>query len=84
MRDPFENSGRRRGPRFIEIDAWVDSSLYRAGKIVAAWAESFSLFMRRFRVTGWKRGIVEVLGDALTLGAGGAVVMLTLALPAFE
>jgi len=84
LRDPFENSGRRRGPRFIEIDAWVDSSLYRAGKIVAAWAESFSLFMRRFRVTGWKRGIVEVLGDALTLGAGGAVVMLTLALPAFE
>jgi penicillin-binding protein 1A len=84
LRDPFENSGRRRGPRFIEIDAWVDSSLYRAGKVVAAWAEAFSLFMRRFRVTGWKRGGVEVLGDALTLGAGGAVVMLMLALPAFE
>ena len=84
MRDPFENSGRRRGPRFIEIDAFVDSSLYRAGKAIGAWAESFSLFMRRFRVTGWKRGVVEVLSDGVTLAAGGAVVMLTLALPAFE
>ncbi|MBN8996517.1 MAG: penicillin-binding protein 1A [Rhizobiales bacterium] len=40
--------------------------------------------MRRFRVTGWKRGIFEVLGDAVTLGAGGSVILLALALPAFE
>ncbi len=84
MRDPFENSGRRRGPRFIEIDAWVDSALYRAGKFIGGKVEAFSLFMRRFRVTGWKRGVAEVLSDGLTLAAGGALVMLTLALPAFE
>ena len=40
--------------------------------------------MRRFRVTGFKRAVVEILGDGLTLGTGGAVLMLALALPAFE
>ncbi|MBN9023357.1 MAG: PBP1A family penicillin-binding protein [Rhizobiales bacterium] len=40
--------------------------------------------MRRFRVTGFKRGASEVLGDALTLGTGGLVLMMMLALPAWE
>ena len=85
MRDPFQNTRkRRRSIRLIDIDAWIDSSLFRAGRSVAGKFEAFSLFMRRFRVTGWKRGVVEVLGDGLTLGAGGMVLMLALALPAFE
>ncbi|CAN5366659.1 penicillin-binding protein 1A [soil metagenome] len=85
MRDPFQsNRKRKRRLRLIEVDAWIDSSLFKLGRLVALWAEAFSLFMRRFRVTGFTRAVVEVASDAVTLGAGGAVVMLALALPAFE
>jgi len=85
LRDPFENTRRRRrGVRFIEIDAWVDSALFRAGRFIVRRAEGFSNFMRRFRVTGFSRAVFEVLGDGLTLGTGGMLVVLTLGLPAFE
>jgi penicillin-binding protein 1A len=85
VRDPFENQSRRkRTVRLIDIDAWVDSSLFRLGRFIAGRAEAFSLFMRRFRVTGVKRAAAEVAGDALTLGTGGLVLLMMLALPAWE
>jgi penicillin-binding protein 1A len=40
--------------------------------------------MHRFRVTGVTRALVELLSEGLTLGAGGAVVMLAFAIPAFH
>jgi penicillin-binding protein 1A len=40
--------------------------------------------MRRFRVTGIRRGAAEVLSDAVTVGTGGLLVLLALAVPAFE
>ncbi len=85
MRDPFQsNRKRRRGLRLIEVDAWVDSALFRAGRVIAAQFEAVSRFMRRFRVTGIARGAAELAGEGLTLGAGGAVLMLAFALPAFH
>jgi penicillin-binding protein 1A len=85
VRDPFQsNRKRRRGLRLIEIDAWIDSSLFRAGRLIAGRLEAISRFMRRFRVTGVTRALVELLGEGLTLGAGGAVVMLAFAIPAFH
>lgn len=86
MRDPFKgNLKRRRRLRLIEVDAWIDSSLFRAGRFLAVRFEAVSLFMRRkFRATGWWRGAVEVLGDGLTLGTLGSVLALALALPAFD
>ncbi len=85
MRDPFNShKRRRRGPRLIEVDAWIDTSVYRVGRGIANVFESVSIFMRRFRVTGFKRSLVELAGDGLTLGCGGMVVMLALALPAFD
>jgi penicillin-binding protein 1A len=85
MRDPFQSSKRRRrGPRLIEVDAWIDTSVFRAGRAIAAGFEAVSIFMRRFKVTGFKRAAVELASDAMTLGCGGLVLMLTLALPAFD
>ncbi len=85
MRDPFQsNRKRRRGLRLIEVDAWINSALFRAGRVIAGRFEAISRFMRRFRVTGFTRAIVEILGEGLTLGAGGAVVMLAFAIPAFH
>ena len=85
MRDPFQNTRRRRrGVRLIEVDAWINSTVYEVGRFVTGTAESFSIFMRRFRVTGFRRGFFEVLGDAVTIGTGGLLLLLALALPAFE
>ncbi len=52
--------------------------------MVAGRFEAISRFMRRFKVTGFAHAIVEILGEGLTLGAGGAVLMLAFALPAFQ
>src|SRR5690606_1824825 len=86
MDDPFETR-KSRGPRanrFLAADAWVDSSLYNAGFRLAAWWEALTGFFRRFRVSGWRRGVVELLSEGVTLGTAGSVVMLALALPAFD
>jgi penicillin-binding protein 1A len=72
--------GRRFG--FIEIDAAVDSAIYRLGEILLDAFARYELFTRRFRVSGWKKGLVDVLDDAVTFGAVGAVLMLALAQPA--
>ncbi len=85
MRDPFQsNRKRRRGLRLIEVDAWIDSSLFRAGRVIAGRFEAISRFMHRFRVTGIARVLVELAGEGLTLGAGGMVLMLAFAIPAFH
>jgi penicillin-binding protein 1A len=69
---------------FLALDAWIDSSLYEAGhKAGQAW-ESITIFFRRFRVRGFKRGVFEVLSEGFTMGAAGSVVLLALAMPAFE
>lgn len=70
--------------RLIEIDAYIDSALYRVWTALKDGAEALSRFTRRFRMTGWRRAPVEVLGDGLTMGVGAGLVMLTLALPAFD
>ena len=85
MRDPFQSSRkRRRRVRLIEVDAWIDSSLFRAGRTVVRLSVAISLFMRRFRVAGFTRVVFEILGDGLMLAAAGSVLMLALALPAFQ
>ena len=85
VRDPFQsNRKRRRGLRLIEVDAWVNSALFRAGRLIAAQFEAVSRFMRRFRTTGLSRAVVELLGEGLTLGALGSVLMLAFAIPAFH
>lgn len=69
---------------FLELDAWIDSGLY------SLWIETLDVlanivvFFRRFRLTGWRWLLVDILGDILTFGVAGSVLMLALALPAFE
>ncbi|MCI5073526.1 PBP1A family penicillin-binding protein [Oricola sp.] len=68
----------------LEIDAWIDSSLYESRFAAGETWEEIFLFFRRFRVRGVKRVFFELMSEGMTLGAGGAVVMLALALPASE
>ncbi|PZO81667.1 MAG: penicillin-binding protein [Mesorhizobium amorphae] len=68
----------------LALDAWIDSSVYESGFAARDWWERVTIFSRRFRVSGWKRAAVELSSEAFTLGAAGSVVMLVLAMPAFE
>src|SRR5690606_17538902 len=68
----------------LAVDAWLDSTLYEARfKAADAW-ESISIFFRRFKVTGWRRGFFELASEGFTLGTVGSVLMLALAIPAFQ
>ena len=82
---PRKKSPRRpRAGRLLAIDAWINSTLYEAGfRLSEAW-ENLTIFFRRFRLTGWRRALAELASEGVTLGAAGSVVMLALAMPAFE
>ena len=85
--DDTQKPRRRRGPkatRLLAIDAWVDSTLYEAGFRLRDWWEQITIFFRRFRVSGWRRGVVELSSEAFTLGTVGLILLLALAVPAFK
>ena len=73
-----------RGGRLLALDAWIDSSAYAAASAFRdAWT-TVTIFFERFRVKGWRRAGIELASEGFTLGAAGSVVMLGLALPAFQ
>ncbi|WP_438749479.1 transglycosylase domain-containing protein [Pararhizobium sp. O133] len=68
----------------LRIDSWIDSTVWNAGFRLGVWWEDITIFSRRFTVRGWKKVLFEVLGEGMTWGTAGSVLMLALALPAFE
>jgi penicillin-binding protein 1A len=86
MENPFapRKSKAPKAGRLLAIDAWIDSTLYEAGfRLSQAW-ETLTIFCRRFRLTGWRRAVTEAASEGVTMAAAGSVVMLALAMPAFE
>lgn len=81
--EPRKKRGRL-AAGLLAIDAWLDSTLYELRFKTAEFWENATIFFRRFRVKGWRRGIIEVLSEGFTMAAGGSVVMLALAMPAFQ
>ncbi len=79
-----EKRPRRKRHILLRIDSWIDSSLWNAGFRLGELWEDITIFFRRFRARGWKRILFELLGEGLTLGTAGSVVLLMLAMPAFE
>jgi len=91
MEDPYkieddaEKKPRMKKSSFLlEIDAWIDSNMYESRFTAGEIWEEVVIFFRRFRVRGLKRFIFEGLSEGMTLGTGGLIVMLMLALPASE
>ncbi|MBJ6987303.1 MULTISPECIES: PBP1A family penicillin-binding protein [unclassified Devosia] len=86
MQDPFYIKEKKRKPQsgMLAADAWLDSSLYEFWNALGRGYTRFQDFMSRFHVTGVKRFVVEILSDAFSFGAIGAVLMTALALPAFD
>ncbi|MGA1801096.1 transglycosylase domain-containing protein [Rhizobium sp. HT1-10] len=90
MPEPTETEGqplkrpRRKRYLLLRLDSLIDSTVWNAGfRAVEIW-EDITIFFRRFRMTGWKRVFFELAGEGMTLGVAASVVMLTLAMPAFE
>lgn len=73
-----------RSPFLMAVDAWLDSSLYNLYARLSAFWENATLFSRRLRVRGWKRLFIEIADEGFTLGVLGSVLLLALAMPAFE
>jgi len=87
LRDHFPDSDDWKpkfGRRLLDVDARVDSFMFHAGRLAREAYERFSAFMDRFHVAGWRRAVVEMFSEGATLGAGAAVLMLALAIPAFR
>ncbi len=89
MSDPFGNSPRsgfwtRLRRKLLQIDSYIDDFFYAVLEGTKRSFEAYSARMERFNVKGWRRGLVELSSDGLTIGAGGAVLMLALAIPAFD
>jgi penicillin-binding protein 1A len=69
----------------LDFDARIDSTLFSSAKGARELYERFSTFMDRFYVGGWKRWVfVEPFSEAATLGLGGLILLLALAIPAFR
>ena len=70
---------------FLDLDARIDSTLFSSGKGLRELFERYSTFMDRFYVGRWKRWVfIEPLSEAATIGLGGLILMLALAIPAFR
>jgi penicillin-binding protein 1A len=85
---PFDEkpSWRQRLRTFLlDFDARLDSGLFRSGRMAREAFERFRDFMDRFHVAGWRRWVVvEPLSELATFGAGGLLLALVLAVPAFR
>jgi penicillin-binding protein 1A len=69
----------------LDFDARLDSALFRSGRMAREAFERFRDFMDRFHVAGWRRWLlVEPLSELATFGAGGLLLALVLAVPAFR
>lgn len=86
MQDPFSQANKPRKGRklLLRLDSWIDSSIWNAGSDLSEKWEVANIFFRRFRVRGGKKVLFEIMGEAMTLGTAGAIVLLMLALPAFD
>ena len=65
----------------LDVDSIVDSGMWGGGRRLGAAYERFALFTERFRVSGFKRVLVEAGCEGFT---AGGLFMLALAIPAFD
>lgn len=87
---PQEDSAlRRRGGKrlrnfLLALDSWIDSSIYAGGVALHAGWDGFVAFTERFNVQGPARVAISLASICMSWGAVGAVLMLALAVPAFQ
>jgi penicillin-binding protein 1A len=84
-KSPLERAGitgfRR---RLLDLDARLNTALFAFWVFARAKWEGYAAFMDRFHVSGLRRLAVEGLSETATLGTAGLVLLLALAVPAFD
>jgi penicillin-binding protein 1A len=78
----FRSGGRKRVIDWLGLDARIDSGLASAWENAKDRYDAFSSFFARFRLTGWRRGLTELVSEGLTLAVGGLAVLYAVAIPA--
>ncbi|MFN3671797.1 MAG: transglycosylase domain-containing protein [Bosea sp. (in: a-proteobacteria)] len=68
----------------LAVDSWVDAGLWSAARRASDAHERIRSFADRFAVTGGRRLAAEFASEGLNIGIAGALVMLMLAIPAFQ
>ncbi|CAA9353326.1 MAG: Multimodular transpeptidase-transglycosylase, partial [uncultured Microvirga sp.] len=68
----------------LGFDAWLNATLYGGGRSLGEAYEGYAARVDRLAMRGGKRVAFDLASEATTLGLGGAVVLLMLALPAFQ
>jgi penicillin-binding protein 1A len=69
----------------LDLDARLDFGIFQSGIWGRELFERFADFMDRFHVAGWHRWcFIEPLSEIATLGLGGLILALALAIPAFR
>ena len=86
MRNILPAEWKRKLRHFLlDFDARIDSTLFSSAVGARELYERYSTFMDRFYVGRWKRWVfIEPLSEAATIGLGGLILMLALAVPAFR
>jgi len=85
VQDPFyTKEKRKKSSGLLAADAWLDSSIYESGQSMGRGWTRFQDVMSVFHVAGFKRLVVEILSDGFSFLAIGCVLMVALALPAFD
>ncbi len=85
LRNRFQDFVRRFRQRMLDLDARIDSGLFKSFTSLREYWERYSTFMDRFHVGRWPRWVfIEPLSEAATLGTGGLILLLALAQPAFR
>ncbi len=79
-----DKKGRKKRHILLRIDSFIDSGLWTAAARLVDFWEDITIASRKLHVRGWKKLLVNLTCDALTFGTAGSVVLLALAMPAFE
>ena len=75
----------RFGRFLLDLDSRLDFGLFRSTVWGRELFERFATFMDRFHVGGWRRWLlIEPISELGTLGLGGLLLALALAVPAFR
>ncbi|MFC3691957.1 transglycosylase domain-containing protein [Chenggangzhangella methanolivorans] len=70
--------------RLLAIDSWLDDTVWSMLPSATRKWDAVCAAFDWFRVRGWRRWTAEILGEGLTLGAAGVVLVTALATPAFR
>ncbi len=69
---------------FWAFDSLVSSSVFEAWDACKRWGSAYSSFVYRFKVTGPRRFLVDIIDDFATFGTVFAFCLLAFALPPFS